>query len=120
MSSEQNLVMLQTTLHKKKTLFNVVLILLGQHYTHQNLMQCCPRCSRQHCIRKIQKCCFKTPGTRLHRKNSMQYCPRRSKQHCTGQNQVNVVHSVYLYISGPLRQINIELSFLYYRNRLTS
>ena len=117
--------MLQTTLHKKKTLFNVVLILLGQHYTHQNLMQCCPRCSRQHCIRKIRKCCLKTTGTRLHRKNSIQYCPGDSKQHCTGQNQDNVVlttygHSVYLYISGPLRQINIKLSFLYYGNRLTS
>ena len=38
---------------EEKILCNVVLILLVQHYTGQNFMQCCPRCSRQHCIKKI-------------------------------------------------------------------
>ena len=34
-------------------LFNVVLILLGQHYTVKNLVQCCQRGSRQHCTWKV-------------------------------------------------------------------
>ena len=42
----------QTTLHKK-ILSNFVLILLGQHCTGQNPMQCCPRGSRQLCISKM-------------------------------------------------------------------
>ena len=40
----------------KKILFNVVLILLGQHCTGKNPMQCCPRGSRQLCI-DTKKCC---------------------------------------------------------------
>ena len=69
-------------------MFNVVLIILGQHCTGQNPMQCCPRCSRQHCIRKSPvQCRLNTPGTILHRKNSMQCCPRGFKQHCTGKIQ---------------------------------
>ena len=56
---------LRTTLHKVtektlchavqdagKILFNVVLILLRQHCTGKNFVQCCPRGSRQHCTRK--------------------------------------------------------------------
>ena len=43
---------LQTTLHKK-ILCNFALILLGQHCTGKNPMQCCPRGSRQLCIKKI-------------------------------------------------------------------
>ena len=37
----------------KKILRNFPLILLGQHCTDQNPMQCCPRASKQLCIRKI-------------------------------------------------------------------
>ena len=58
--------LVQSTLHKNlvqcclrgsrhctgKILFNVVLILLGQHYTGKYLMQCCPRGSRQQCTGK--------------------------------------------------------------------
>ena len=35
-----------------KSLFSVVLILLGLHCAGQNFMQCCPRGSRQHSIEK--------------------------------------------------------------------
>ena len=50
----------------KKILFNDVLILLGKHCTGQNLMQCCPRDSRQHCQKKIFVFFFlNTLGTKL-------------------------------------------------------
>ena len=53
----------------EKILFNVVLILLGQHCTGQNPMQCCPRGSRQHCIRKnLAQFCLNTLRTKLHRR----------------------------------------------------
>ena len=42
---------LQITLHKN-ILCNITLILLGQHCSGKNPMPCCPRGSRQHCIRK--------------------------------------------------------------------
>ena len=75
---------LQTTLHKskpyvmltlrflrtmhRKNSCSVVLILLGQHYRGQNPKQCCPRGSRQLCIRKnLVLCCLNTLGTTLHR-----------------------------------------------------
>ena len=46
----------------------VVLILLGQHCTGQNPMQCCPRCSRQHFIRKnFVQSSLNTLETTLHR-----------------------------------------------------
>ena len=58
---------LHTTLHKKM-LCNFALILLGQHCTGKNLMQCCLKGSRQHCIRKNSvQCCLNTLGTTLHR-----------------------------------------------------
>ena len=57
----------QTTLHKKKTLCNVALVLLEQNCTSQNPMQCCPRGSRQHCIKNPVQCCLNTYGTTLHR-----------------------------------------------------
>ena len=57
----------QTTL-QKKLLCNVFLILLGQDGTGQNSIQCCPRCSRQHFIRKNSvQFCLNTVGTTLHR-----------------------------------------------------
>ena len=37
----------------KKILRNFPLILLGQHRTDRNPMQCCPRASKQLCIRKM-------------------------------------------------------------------
>ena len=37
---------------QEKILWNAILMLLGQHFTDQNFMQCCPRGSRQHYIRK--------------------------------------------------------------------
>ena len=43
---------LQTTLHMKKILFNNVVMLLGQHCTDKNPVQCCPRDSRQNCTGK--------------------------------------------------------------------
>ena len=59
---------LQTTMHRKKSLFNVFLILLGQHYTIKNPMQCCPWGSRQQRMgNNPVQCCFNTLGTRLHR-----------------------------------------------------
>ena len=43
---------------QEKILFNDVLILLGQHCTGKNLVQCFPKDSRQHCTRKnpVQGC----------------------------------------------------------------
>ena len=59
--------MLQTTLHKK-ILCYFVLILLRQHCTGQNSMQCCLRGSRQHCIRKrLVRFCLHTLGITLYR-----------------------------------------------------
>ena len=55
-------------LSEKKLLYNVFLILLGQHWTVQNPKQCCLRGSRQHCIRKNPvHSCLNTLGTTLHR-----------------------------------------------------
>ena len=43
---------------QEKVLFNVVLIILAQHGTGQNPMQCCSRDPRKSCIRKnpVQRC----------------------------------------------------------------
>ena len=43
-----------------KILFNIVVILLGQHCTGKNPVQCCPRDSRQHCIGKNPVQCLNT------------------------------------------------------------
>ena len=51
-----------------KILFNVVLILLGQHRTGKSFAQCCPRCSRQHWTEKNPvQCCLNNLGTTFHR-----------------------------------------------------
>ena len=66
---------------EEKTLFNVVLILSGQQYACQNPMQCCPRGSRQHCIRKNPvQYCLNTLGTILHRSKSYVMLPERLKK----------------------------------------
>ena len=57
---------------QEKILFNVILILLGQHGTGKSLAQCCPRASRQHCTRNIL---FNVVLILL-------------GQHCTGKNLV--------------------------------
>ena len=93
-----------------KILFNVVLIILGQHCTGENFVLCCPRTSRQHCAGKNPvKYCLNTLWTTLHRKKScsmlsksLQTTLHRKKilfkvvlillgQHCTGKNFVHVV-----------------------------
>ena len=69
--------------------FNVVLILVGQHCTSKNLVQRCPRGSRQQFTRESpMQCCLNTLRKTLHRKNLVQYCLRGSRQHCTGKNPV--------------------------------
>ena len=86
---------LQTTLHKKKStvifsgdnaqekmLCKIVLILLGKHCTAENPMQCCPRSSRQNCIKNPVQCCLNTLWTTLYSKNPMQCCPRGPRQFC--------------------------------------
>ena len=95
---------LQTTLHKK-TLCNFALMLLGQHCTGQNPMQCCPRGSRQLCIREnLVQCCLnilERLQTTLHKENvpfninglcnlgPMQCCYRGPKQHFTAKHSDN-------------------------------
>ena len=86
----------QTTLHKK-ILCNFVLILLGQHCTGQNPMQCCPRGSKQLCISKmfhsmltayaILVLCNVAPG---------------SKQHFTGKNSGTSGNVVWITSSHAL------------------
>ena len=63
-------------------LLNVVLILLRQHCTGKNPMQCWPRGFRQHCIKKIV-CSFALIllGQNCTGRNSMQCCPKSSTQH---------------------------------------
>ena len=52
---------------QEKDLFNVVLILFGQHCTGKILVQFCPRGSRQHCTEKrTVQCCFNTVRKTLH------------------------------------------------------
>ena len=58
----------QDSIGQEKMMFNVVLILFQQHCLGQNLMQCCPKGSRQHCIRqKPVKYCLNSLETILHR-----------------------------------------------------
>ena len=64
---------LQTTLHKK-ILCNFALILLGQHCTDRCPMQCCPRGSRQYCIKK----------------NPCNFALILLGQHCTAKTLCNV------------------------------
>ena len=80
---------------------------MGQHYLGQNLMQCCPRGSRQHSIRqKRVQCCLNTLETILHRSKSYSMLSQEdpdnialekdlfnvvlmlSVQHCTSQNAI--------------------------------
>ena len=57
-----------------------------------SVMQCGPRGSRQHNIRKnFVQSFLNTIGTTWHMQNPMQCCPRDSRQHCTGKNPGNVV-----------------------------
>ena len=53
----------------EKILFSVVFMLLGQHCTCQNLVQCCPKGSRCECTEKKNHvpCCLNVLGTTLHR-----------------------------------------------------
>ena len=77
---------------QQKVLFNFsfILILLGQHCTSKNLVQCCPRGPRQQFTGESSlQSCFNTPGKILHRKNPVQHSPRGSRQHCTGKNPVH-------------------------------
>ena len=112
--------MLPTLSNKKKILFNVVLVFLGQHCTGKKPMQCCPRGSRQHCIVNIL-CNVDVP-----QENAMQCCRRGSKQHRTGKlfrqfrQCLNNIWSLclHIYVSGPSVQKNIKLSFLDYGNWL--
>ena len=62
----------------KKILCNFALILLGKHCTGQNLMQCCPKSSRQHCIRRNSvQCCLNTLWTTLHSWKPYAMLPKR-------------------------------------------
>ena len=46
--------------------------------TGQNFIQCCPRCSRQHWIKKIiLKCCLNTLGTTLQRSKTYAMLPEK-------------------------------------------
>ena len=77
---------------QEKNLFNVVLILLRQHCTGQNTMQCCLRGSKQHCTGKILcKCCVNTHETTLYSKSPMQCCLRGFRLHYTRKILCNVV-----------------------------
>ena len=71
-------------------MFNVVLILLGQHCTSKSFKRCCPRGSRHHCTRK--KILFSVVlillGQHCTDKNAVQCSPRSLRQHCTGKNPV--------------------------------
>ena len=73
-----------------KILFNVVLILLGQHCTGKPFVQYCPRVSRQHCTGKNSvQCCLNTLGTTLHRKKIVfNLVLILLGQHCTNKNIV--------------------------------
>ena len=77
---------------------------MGQHRTAGNPMQCCPRGSRQFCIRTNPvQCCLKTLGITLHRSKLYAILSERLQttlhkktlcnfalillgQHCAGQN----------------------------------
>ena len=97
--------MLQITLHRKKLLFDVVLIHLGEHCTGKNLVQCCPRGSRQHCTWKnLFNVVVIFLGQHSTGKNPVQCCPRDSRQHCTG-NPVhcrlnNIIFLRFLFWTG--------------------
>ena len=64
---------------------------MGQHCTGQNSVQCCPRGSRQLCIRKIL-CNVALILLEQHYtdQNLMQCCPRCSRQHCIRKILCNV------------------------------
>ena len=70
-------------------LLNVVLILLRQHCTGKNPMQCWPTGFRQHCIKKIV-CSFALIllGQNCTGQNSVQCCPKSSRQHCIRKSPV--------------------------------
>ena len=76
----------QTTLHRKKILFIVVLIVLGQHCTGKDLVQFSLSSLRQHCAgKKPARCCFNTLEQHCIGKMSRTILCMlpSSRQHCT-------------------------------------
>ena len=94
----------------EKILFNVVLILLGQHCTGQNPMQCCAKGSRQNCTRKIQcNIVLNTHShwTTLHREHPYAMLFQRLQttlpKNKSRQCRLNYIWSLrlHIYILGP-------------------
>ena len=117
--------MLPTILYKKKILFNVVSVFLGQHCTGKKPMQCCPRGSRQHCIVNIlcnvdlillgQRSTGKRYAMLSQRLQTTSYRKIRQFRQCLNNIWSLCLH---MYVSGPSLQKNIKLSFLGYGNWL--
>ena len=85
---------LKTTMHRNKILFNVVLILLGQHCTGKNLVQCCPRSFRQHCTGKILfNVVLILLGQHCTDKYLMWCCPWGSRQHKVSTRKTKIMVS---------------------------
>ena len=82
---------LKTTMCRKK--FCLMLSILSRHYyTGPNPMQCCPRGSRQHCIRKILgQCCHNTFGTTSHKSKLYAMLSTRLQTKLHRKNPCNVV-----------------------------
>ena len=94
----------------EKILFNVVLILLGQHCTGQNPMQCCAKGSRQNCTLKIQcNIVLNTHShwTTLHREHPYAMLFQRLQttlpKNKSRQCRLNYIWSLrlHIYILGP-------------------
>ena len=74
---------------QEKIVFNVVLILLGQHCTGKKVVQCCPRGFRQHAQEKnLFNVVLILLGQHCTAKIHVQCCPRGFRQHCTGTKSV--------------------------------
>ena len=74
---------------QEKILLNVVAILLGQHWTDKNLVECCATGSRQQCTGKLLlNIVLILLGQHCTDKNLAQCYPRGPRQHCTGKNPV--------------------------------
>ena len=90
-------------------------------------MQCCPRASRQHCIRKhLVQFWLNILGTTLHRSKPytilfqrLQTTLHRKKSRQCGLNNIWSLR-LHKYIRSFKSKGNIKLSFLYYGNRLIS
>ena len=104
----------------EKILFNVALILFGQHCTGKNFVQCCPRGFRQHCAVKIL---FNVAsilfGQHCTGKNLLQCCPRSYRQkillnavlklleqHCTGKMFCTVLSMLPKKLQAKLHKKN--------------